>query len=130
MKQALIIGGLSLTLLLAGCTTVPIDNGQHHALPTNMTHTQPTSEAVETAILRAGSSIGWRMQPQANDQIQATMTQGSQSATVLIDYGVQGYKIQYHHSQGLRYNGDQIDPLYNEWVENLNNAIVNGLASL
>jgi hypothetical protein len=83
----------------------------------------------QQAILSAGNSLGWRMQPQGPGKIQGTLNLRDQSALVDIDYSATTYSIKYKDSSNLHYDGNSIHKNYNGWIENLDRAIRNRLTS-
>lgn len=89
-------------------------------------------EDVRTAIMRAGAGRGWRMNPQDEGHILATLEVRDHMAQVDIYYDESSYDIVYRDSVNLDYNPDEgtIHPNYNGWIENLELDIHNNLAAM
>lgn len=91
-----------------------------------------TRKDIRTAIIRAGSSRGWRMEPQGDGHILATLTVREHMAKVDIHYDESSYDIVYRESENLRYDPDNetIHSNYNGWIQNLELDINNYLAAM
>lgn len=115
------------TLLILGCRTNPVRNIDSH--PTNVS-TSATLDQIRDGIVRAGSSLGWAMKPDAPGHILATLMLRKHVAVVDINYDLAKYSITYKSSTELKYDGTKIHSNYNGWIENLDNAIKTQLSTL
>ena len=111
---------LAVTMLLfTGCRTAPIYNVSHKAV-------SPTSYSrMQSAILRAGNSLGWHMSKVRKGLIRGKLALRTHVAIVNIFYSGSGYSIKYVKSINLKYNPQKgtIHNNYNGWVKNLETAI-------
>jgi hypothetical protein len=124
-----IVGLALLVVFLVGCKTAPIYNVDNAPVST-ASDGQPTMKQVEQAIVRAGTSLGWRMEPVREGLIEATLINRGHMAKVEIDYTTSSYSINYKDSKGLDYNGDEIHKGYNKWIQNLDQRIRSRLISI
>lgn len=83
----------------------------------------PTMAEVEKAIVRAGSALGWRMQPVKPGVVVGTLHLRAHTAVVEVTYDTRTYNITYKDSQELNYDGTNIHKNYNGWVQNLDKGI-------
>ena len=112
-------------LALAGCRGVPVMNVVDAPVAAGR-----SAQQVEQAILSAGDSLGWRMHAQGPGKIQGTINRRDHRAVVDIDYTARTYSIRHKDSSStLQYDGNSIHKNYNGWIENLDRAIRNRLAS-
>ena len=115
-------------LLGTGCRTpVPVQNVDDVAIPASG---QRTLDDVAKAIQRAGTSLGWRMDPIQPGLMRATLHVRSHVATVSVIYDSARFSIRYRDSSGLGYDGETIHPNYNGWVKKLSDAIHKELAAI
>ena len=82
-----------------------------------------TALDVEKAILRAGATLGWQMVPQGPGKMEGVLVLRTHRAVVDIDYDAKSYGIKYKDSSNLQYDGTNIHPNYNGWIQNLDKAI-------
>jgi hypothetical protein len=117
------LGSILLVLLLGtGCQTpVPVQNVDD--APIAASKAQPTLEDVANAIQRAGTSLGWRMDPIQPGLIRGTLDVRSHVAIVRVVFNASHYGISYRDSTGLGYDGLAIHPNHNGWVKRLDDAI-------
>lgn len=89
-----------------------------------------TQKDIRTAIIRAGSSRGWRMDPQSEGHILAVLNIRDHVAKVDIYYNESSYDIVYRDSENLNYDSEKetIHSNYNGWIQNLELDINNYLA--
>jgi hypothetical protein len=120
IKNTLFITMLIFTLGLLGCRTEPLYNVDD--APVN-TIGRTTMNDIKKAIMSAGASLGWRMKEVKRGHIVATILKRGNTATVDIPYGRKTYSIVYKNSNGLKYDGSNINKTYNLWIRNLDNAI-------
>ena len=78
---------------------------------------------VETAIRRAGASLGWQIVSRAPGRAEGILILRDHRAVVDITYDTKTYSIQYKDSRNLGYDGTTIHANYNGWVQNLDKAI-------
>ena len=109
------------TLVLAGCASKPIYNVSNAPITTSSG--TPTESQTIKAIIRAGSSLGWVMRKEAPGHIIGTLNIRDHIAIVDITYNSDSYSITYKDSTNLDYNGTNIHRNYNNWINNLDNAI-------
>ena len=114
-------------LLMAGCRSAPILD----VVAAPVTTTKPVSMSnMESAIIGAGTGLGWRMAPQTPGQIEGVLSLRDHRAVVTVSYDTKSYSIKYKDSSNLNYDGKSIHKNYNGWVENLDRAIRSNLAAL
>jgi hypothetical protein len=86
-----------------------------------------TAEQVKKAIISGAASKQWIASVEGPNTIRATHTRGRHSAVVDIVYTANSYSIRYVNSVDLNYGGRDggqiIHPTYNNWVNNLRQAI-------
>jgi hypothetical protein len=87
-----------------------------------------TMEAVEQAIVGAGSSLGWKMTPMSRGKVLGTLALREHRAEVEVTYDTKTYSIRHKDSQNLNFSGDSIHKNYNGWIQNLERAIRQRLA--
>lgn len=117
---------LALAMSVAGCTSAPIMNvsDQTVAAPPGKAMTQ---DQVKTAILRAGSALGWVMKEEKPGLIVGTLSLRDHIAVVDIPYSAKSYSITYKSSVNLNETNGQIHRNYNGWIQNLQKGIGNQL---
>jgi len=82
---------------------------------------------VRTAIIRAGSGLGWQMAPEAPGKIKGTLNVRGLMAVVDVTHDTKSYSIKYRDSQGLHAKDGTIHKNYNGWIQNLDKRIRNEL---
>lgn len=102
---------------IAACTR-PIYNVQRQNFVT-----AGTIEQRQEQIRRAGTGLGWQMNPVRLGVTRATLNLRTHVAVTEIAYDAQGFSIRYLDSRNLEYDGTSIHKNYNGWVENLERAI-------
>jgi len=109
-----------LAVLLAACRTpAPVNNVTAEPLVP-----APASLAdVQKVITRAGVGQGWQMLPAGPGKIQGTLLIRDHKAVVDITYDLKTFNIKYKDSTNLGYDGTNIHPNYNVWIESLTRAI-------
>jgi hypothetical protein len=84
-------------------------------------------EDVTSAIVRAGSTTGWTIQPSQTGRLIGRHSQrgGRHEAIVEIEHDTKTYSIKYRDSLNLKADteGRTIHRAYNQWVESLDRAI-------
>jgi hypothetical protein len=82
------------------------------------------SDDVRKAILRAGTTLGWKMTADAPGKITGQLDVRKHSAVVEIPYSAKSYSINYKSSVNLEAGSDgTIHNNYNGWVKNLARGI-------
>jgi hypothetical protein len=108
--------------LASGCTSRPIRNVQAEPVVVAPGRTA-SADNVRDAILRAGASLGWNMQPTAPGVVAGLLNLRTHTAEIEVQYSPQSYNIVYKNSTNLDASNGQIHKNYNGWIENLNSAI-------
>lgn len=85
---------------------------------------------VKKAIVFGGTKVGWQMQPVSDGNIRASLFSSGHMIKLDIKYDTKTYSITYKDSSNLEYNGNTINPEYNNLVGELNRSIRNELAKL
>jgi hypothetical protein len=123
-----LLGALAACLVLvAGCRSAPVN--EVVAAPVVSTKTLSMTN-MESAIIGAGTGLGWRMAPQAPGRIEGVLALRDHRAVITVTYDTKSYSIAYKDSSNLSYDGTSIHKNYNGWVENLDRAIRSNLAAL
>jgi hypothetical protein len=78
---------------------------------------------VKSAIMTAGTSLGWQMAEVSPGLIQGTLNLRKHTAIVDIPYSATKYSIVYKSSINLDEKDGQIHRNYNSWVQNLSKKI-------
>ena len=107
-------------LLVAGCRGGGVYNVQGAPVAGSKV---VAMQDVETAIRRAGASLGWQIVPRAPGRLEGILILRDHRAVVDITYDTKTYSIQYKDSRNLGYDGTTIHANYNGWVQNLDKAI-------
>ncbi|HLP97499.1 MAG TPA: hypothetical protein VK149_03540 [Sideroxyarcus sp.] len=123
---------LLVSIVMLGCTsTYPIINFTDQKIQRFDNRTL-SSEEIHSAIRKAASDAGWRVQPGVSpNHIVATLNvRNSHKAIVDIVFGRDSYSIIYRDSENLVYaraaedRGElRIHENYNKWVSELNDEI-------
>ena len=82
---------------------------------------------VRTAIIRAGSGLGWQMAPEGPGKIKGTLNVRNLMAVIDVTHDTKSYSIKYRDSQGLKAQDGTIHKNYNGWIQNLDKRIRNEL---
>lgn len=88
-----------------------------------------SSEEVKKAIVRAGGTLGWKMNADAPGKVVGTLNVRTHTAVVEIPYSSKSYSINYKSSVNLNEEDGQIHNNYNGWVKNLAKGIDAQLAA-
>jgi hypothetical protein len=109
-------------LLAAGCRTpTPVYNVMN--APVMASKANPSTDDVGKAIQRAGAALGWNMKQVKPGTMLGTLNLRKHVAVVDINYSASSYSINYKDSTELNYDGTNIHPNYNGWIQNLDKAI-------
>jgi uncharacterized protein (DUF39 family) len=110
-------------LAFAGCGTIqPVQNVEKAPIilppgkTVNMTQ-------VTTAIMRAGTRLGWQMQPEAPGRISGRIALRAHSAVIDVEHDTKTYSIKYRDSTNLDAKDGMIHRNYNGWIQNLDKNI-------
>ena len=117
-------------LVFAGCaTTQPIQNVEKSPiiLPPGKS---ATMQQVTTAIMRAGTRLGWQMQPGSPGKLSGRLDLRKHTALVDVTHDTKTYTIKYRDSTNLDAKDGMIHRNYNSWVQNLDKAIRAELTAL
>jgi len=116
-------------ILMAGCTTQPIHNVQDSPiiLPPGKSLTM---NEVTTGIMRAGTRLGWQINPEAPGKLTGRIALRGHTAVVDIEHNTKSYSIKYRDSTNLQAQDGQIHRNYNGWIQNLEKGIRAELTSL
>jgi hypothetical protein len=104
---------------LAACRATPIQNQLSGEFIGKGTLAQRTDQ-----IRRAGASLGWNMQSYGPGLMRGTLNLREHQAVVDIPYDTERFSIRYVNSTNLNYDGTNIHPNYNSWVQRLQRTIV------
>jgi hypothetical protein len=114
---------IAAALLAAGCaTTQPIWNVQDAPIVAPAGKSYSMSE-VQQAIMRAGATLGWQMNPEAPGRITGRIALRTHTAIVDIEHSTKTYSIKYRDSTNLEARDGMIHRNYNGWIQNLDKAI-------
>jgi hypothetical protein len=114
---------IAAVLVAAGCgTTQPIYNVEKAPIVGPGGKALSMAE-VQQAIVRAGSQLGWQMQPEAPGRIAGKLALRTHLAVVDIEHDTKTYSIKYRDSSNLDARDGTIHRNYNGWVQNLEKAI-------
>ena len=118
-----------LVLLAAGCRgNLPVYNVSD--APIVASRANPSLDDVGKAIQRAGANLGWQMRQTKPGHILGTLIVRTHTAVVDVNYSGKSYSIQYKDSTDLKYDGQNIHPQYNTWIQNLDRGIRPQLSTL
>ena len=113
---------LSVLIAAVGCRTAPIYSVTNQGIVPS--GGKPKSlEEVKTAIVEAGRARGWTVKDIAPGHLEAELRLRGHAAVVDIKYSTTSYSITHKDSQNLRYDGTNIHPNYNSWIQNLQREI-------
>jgi len=114
---------LAAALALGGCAT----NQPIHEVveaPFDLPVGKPlTMGEISKAIVNAGSSLGWSMQPTAPGRISGRLALRTHVAEIDVEHDTARYSIKYRDSSNLEAKGGSIHSEYNRWIGNLDKAI-------
>jgi hypothetical protein len=118
-----------LMLAVASCRAATVHNVDNMSLNAPKT---ATVAKVESAIKRAGASLGWHMKVVAPGHIEARLPVRRHVAVADIFYNAKDFSIKYKDSTNLNYDkaDNTIHSNYNGWIQNLQNAIITQTSTL
>ena len=109
-------------LALGACTTQPIYNVTDATVSTTSGKAL-TAAQVRSAIITAGTSLGWRMVDAGHGHLEGTLNLRTHLAVVDIPYSASKYSIVFKRAENLDAANGQIHRNYNGWVQNLDKTI-------
>ena len=112
-----------LMLAVASCRSTQVYNVENASLNAP---SGATMAKVQTAIKRAGGSLGWQMRDVGPGHIEARLPVRKHIAVADILYNTKDFSIRYKDSTNLNYDkaDNTIHSNYNGWIQNLQNAII------
>ena len=113
---------LAIVIALAGCSTAPIMTVTD-AVATSASGKPLSKEEVRSAILRAGSALGWQIKDESPNLLIGTIQLRKHLAVIEIPYSSNNYSIKYRSSTNLDESGGKIHKNYNGWIQNLTRGI-------
>lgn len=122
MRFHVALAALVLAVAAAGCTTAPVMNVDKAAV-TSANGKPLTQDQVRSAIVRAGSTLGWQMKDEGPSMLVATLQLRTHTAVVEIPYSTSTYSIKYRSSLNLDEADGKIHKNYNGWIQNLTRGI-------
>ncbi|RAU20825.1 hypothetical protein CU669_16255 [Paramagnetospirillum kuznetsovii] len=112
---------LGFAVMLMACANEPIYDVRSHPVPAKA---QTLSlDRIETAIIDAGRSRGWRMERSGPGKLRAAQIQPKFSAEVEIAFDAKSFSIIHAGSKGMNENNGSVHPHYNFWIRNLESDI-------
>ena len=82
-----------------------------------------TMNDVTTAIMRAGTQLGWQMQPEGPGRMTGRIALRAHLAVIEIEHDTKSYSIKYRDSTNLDARDGMIHKNYNGWIQNLDKSI-------
>jgi len=119
----------ALILVAAGCRgAVPVYNVTDATVAASKPN--PSLDDVGKAVQRAGATLGWQMKQTKPGHMLGTLNLRKHVAVVDVNYSAQSYSVNYKDSTELDYDGQNIHPNYNGWIQNLDKAIKAQLSNM
>ena len=119
----------ALILVAAGCRgAVPVYNITDATVAASKPN--PSLDDVGKAVQRAGATLGWQMKQTKPGHMLGTLNLRKHVAVVDVNYSAQSYSVNYKDSTELDYDGQNIHPNYNGWIQNLDKAIKAQLSNM
>jgi hypothetical protein len=128
MKFGIAVAAAFVLAFVSACTSRPILNVTSAPVVTSGKAVSP--QAVEGAIVRAGTVLGWKMTPSRPGLVIGILDLRTHSAIVDVTYDANAYSIKYKDGVNLNYDGTNIHKNYNGWIENLDRNIRTELSRL
>jgi hypothetical protein len=113
----------SVLVLLAGGCRAPMPIYNVTDAPLVASKPNPSLDEIGKAIQRAGAALGWQMKETKPGHMLGTLNLRKHVAVVDVNYSVKSFSIQYKDSTELGYDGQNIHPNYNGWIQNLDKGI-------
>lgn len=125
MKKAFVgkaLAVLAAVVVIGACAgTQPIYNVANTPFPTG--GKSLSMDEAQKAIIRAGTRLGWQMQPTRSGLISGRIALRTHVAMIDVEHDTRTFSIKYKDSTGLNAQGDMIHKNYNGWIQNLEKAI-------
>ena len=120
MKKLRICLVVGLLLSLVACTHLqPIENFSQQTIPKGL-----TNDEVQQAIAAAAGSTGWKAIKKSTGLIVASYSsRKGKLVKAEISFDKSTYNITYLSSEGINQQEGKIEPVYNSWIEKLNDNI-------
>jgi hypothetical protein len=122
MKKLTAAAAIAAAILVGACTAQPIYNVKDEPV-TTPSGKHLTASQVRSAIVTAGSSLGWVIKDAGPGRLLGTLHLRTHTAVVEIPYSGSRYGIVYKSSENLDEADGKIHRNYNGWVQNLDRAI-------
>jgi len=118
------------SLVLAACTSAPLQNMSGVAVPEMPDGGGLTANQVKASVMRGCVDKGWTPREQEPGLIHCSINVRSHHAEVAIPFTASEYDIRYVDSVNLDDDGEgRIHRNYNRWVANLSSSIQQELLS-
>jgi hypothetical protein len=131
MKSIGILVAAAALVFLGACgQTQPIYNVESAPIILPPGKKQPTMNEVTTAIMRAGTRLGWTMAPEGPGRLSGRIALRTHTAVIDVDHTTKSYTIKYRDSSNLDARDGMIHRNYNGWIQNLDKAIRSELTLL
>ncbi|HEX6633839.1 MAG TPA: hypothetical protein VF038_07705 [Usitatibacter sp.] len=129
MKKLSAAAAIAAAILVGACTAQPIYNVNDEPV-TTPSGKHLTASQVRSAIVTAGSSLGWVIKDAGPGRLLGTLHLRTHTAVVEIPYSASRYSIVYKSSENLDEADGKIHRNYNGWVQNLDRAIRTEIARI
>lgn len=129
LAAAVMLSAVAMTSHAACMRCGPIQNVTDASVPSPGGKSLSRDD-VKKSIMRAGGTLGWKMDDSAPGKITGTLNVRTHTAVIEIPYSTKSYSINYKSSVNLEDKGDgTIHNNYNGWVKNLAKGIDAQLAA-
>jgi hypothetical protein len=119
----LLLGG---SMAFSGCSSkVPVE-----PVAVDNNACRLDARQMNVCITNAALHSGWSASSNGDGKVRAVRRDTGHMAKIAISHTAEQYHIDYLDSKGMGYNGSAIDPLYDQWVSDLQNGITLTIASL
>lgn len=129
IKAKKAFAGLACVLALGACATKPVHNVAD-APVTTVSGKPAQASQVRTAIITAGTSLGWQIVEVKPGLLKGTLNLRTHTAIVDIPYSASKYSITFNSGVNLNDKDGQIHKNYNGWIQNLDNKIRSELSRI
>ena len=109
-------------LVIAACRQAPVYDVQTASFANPTANVALEERGLQ--IKRAGVALGWQMVDEAPGVIRATISLRTHRAVAEIRYDPARFSIRYIDSVNLNYDGSNIHPNYNGWIQRLEQTII------
>ena len=120
----ILVGILIAAALATGCGTTshPIHNVQNAPIILAPGKTL-SMQQITAAIMRAGTRLGWQMNPEGPGRISGRLAVRTHTAVIDVEHNTKSYTIKYRDSTNLNAADGMIHRQYNNWIQNLDKNI-------